>query len=196
LQAVQELQQTTATEGTTSVSDSTELDRSAVASVDLSGIWELVVTEEFKAQYNRYLELMGLPYLVRSVAVNVIGMTKDEIRQSDDGRSLYIKAKNAKGIWERTLIASGPDQVVLEPIQAADGEEVLAEAWWANNGTVHHSWLKGGGKRYGFGSFESRRYLQDDGETLICESIFHPRDTRREKPTMLWKFHRSQQQAI
>ena len=205
LQAVQTEQEApiavaTTAESVAHVDASVYTGRTATASVDLSGVWELVVTDEFKEQYDKYLKLMGLPYIVRSVAVNVIGMTKEEFIQSNNGRILYIKAHNVKGVWERTLTASGPVrdnqqfEPILTPIQTADGEEVLAEAWWEENGTVHHSWLRGGGKRYGGGSFESRRYLQDGGESMVCESIFHPNDPRREKPTMTWKFRRAQQE--
>ena len=170
--------------------------RTATATVDLSGVWELVVTEEFKQEYDQYLLRLGQPFLVRSIAVNVITLTQEETQQSDKGRTLFIRGSNVKGVWERTLTASGPlngKSSDFEPIHTtittADDEQVLAEAWWEDNGTVHRSWLRGV-EKYGGGSFESRRYLQDNGQVLVCESTFHPNDEKRKKASVTWKFQR------
>uniref|UniRef100_A0A7S4QF01 Uncharacterized protein n=2 Tax=Ditylum brightwellii TaxID=49249 RepID=A0A7S4QF01_9STRA len=173
--------------------------------IDLSGDWKVVVSEDFKSQYDAYLRSLGQPQIVRSVALSIIGMTREHTAQEDSGRKLYIKGTNARGIWERTLKASGADfngvhDYELGPdndhkhgrvsLITADSEKVEAEAWWENNGKVHISWLRGG-KKYGGGDFESRRYLENEGKILVCESKFHPHDEGREKAAICWKFERT-----
>lgn len=75
-------------------------------------------------------------------------------------------------------------------IVTADSERVLAESWWENDGRVHVSWTLGV-KKYGGGSFESKRYLENNGDVYVCESTFHPDDTEgREKSHLTWKFLR------
>jgi hypothetical protein len=171
----------------------------AAPSIDLSGEWELIVTDEFRKQYDRYLERLGQPMLVRSVAVGIVAQTTEETVQFDQGRSLLIVGKNIRGVWTRTLVASGTDSNSLDyvplkvPIVTADSEKVNAESWWEENGTVHVSWLRGVTK-YGGGSFESRRYLEDNGDVLVCESVFHPNDTSKEPNRITWKFRRQQKQ--
>lgn len=171
--------------------------RTATATVDLTGTWDLVVTDNFKTEYDKYLMMLGQPYLVRSVAVNIVSLTSEETEQKDHGRSLFIRGRNVRGIWERTLITSGPEKgkdpddfkPIFTSIMTADYEEVQAEAWWEDKGTVHRSWLRGVTK-YGGGSFESKRYLEDGGNILVCESIFHPIDKKKEKATITWRFER------
>jgi hypothetical protein len=76
---------------------------------------------------------------------------------------------------------------VLKPIITADDEAVEVASWWEENGTVHKSWVVGG-KKYGGGDFENKRYLTDDGNILVCESIFHPNEAGREKAAVTWRF--------
>lgn len=104
---------------------------------------------------------------------------------------------------QRTLTASGSDfdSVMLPesdgtynhtrvPVVTADAEEVLAESWWENDGTVHVSWTLGV-KKYGGGSFESKRYLENNGDVYVCQSTFHPNDTEgRESSYLTWRFLR------
>lgn len=169
-------------------------DRWAVASTDLSGEWDILVNDTFKEEYDKYLMLLGQPMLVRSVAVTIVGFTTEETRQSEDGRSLFIRGRNVRGLWDRTIIASGADEKnvdfepILTPITTADDEQVMAEAWWEREGTLHLSWMRGV-KKYGGGDFESRRYLTED-DLLVCESTFHPSDETREKACVTWKFKR------
>lgn len=156
----------------------------AAPNVDLTGNWKIFVDDSFKEQYDTYLKNLGQPSLVRSIAVSIVELTTEEVIQENEGRELSIKGKNLRGAWDRTLVASGSDydydfhedhhehnQIDLI---TADKEKVKAEAWWEENGTVHRSYLRGV-KKYGGGDFESRRYLEDDGNTLICESEFHPK---------------------
>jgi len=130
------------------------------------------------------------------------------------GREVCIKGKNIRGVWDRTFVSSGAEIDTDEDaastidddddwndythlrtkIITADSEEVQSEAWWGTDGTVHHSWLLGT-KKYGGGDFESRRYLVDGGETLVCESIFHPTNKKKtgkdkDKGMLVWKFVR------
>jgi hypothetical protein len=169
--------------------------RQAVAApdVDLSGQWKLIVTDDFKEEYDKYLTLLGQPFLVRSVALGIIGMTTEETIQTEQGRSLEIKGRNVRGVWDRTLIASGEDQDAGIPVSTsivtADGETVEAEAWWEDQGRVHRSWLRGV-KKYGGGAFESKRYLEESGNVYVCESIFHPEDAAREKARVTWRFQK------
>lgn len=175
-----------------------EGDRWAISApkVDISGKWNLIVTDEFKEEYDKYLTLLGQPFLVRSVALTIVGLTTEETAQSEKGKKLLIKGTNVRGVWERTLVASGADGKVSAytpirtPIETADGEEVEAEAWWEERGTVHRSWMRGV-KKYGGGDFESKRYLEDNGEILVCESTFHPIDETREKARVTWRFKRA-----
>lgn len=165
--------------------------------IDLSGKWKIIATEEFKDAYDKYLKRLGQPSIVRSVALSIVDMTTEEVTQSDEGRSLCIKGKNLRGIWDRTLVASGSDygsehgdgeEHMRVPLVTADKEKVDAESWWEANGTVHISWLRGV-KKYGGGDFESRRYLEND-DKLICESEFHPHRGDKEKAFIQWTFER------
>eukprot|EP00977_Amphora_coffeiformis_P005499 scaffold1168_cov167-Amphora_coffeaeformis.AAC.32 len=65
-----------------------ETGRSATGSVDLSGVYDLIVNDEFKQKYDKYLSLLGQPFYVRSVAVNVISYTEEEMEQSGNGKTL------------------------------------------------------------------------------------------------------------
>eukprot|EP01082_Thalassiosira_pseudonana_P005384 g4898.t1 g4898 contig18:183027-185321(-) len=179
--------------------------RWAVASpgIDLSGKWKLIITEQFKKDYDEFLKSLGQPLIVRGAAVVLIGNTREETKQSDNGRSLFIKGINAKGIWQRTLISSGSDSDTTlspnsdgtythtrVPIVTADSEKVIAESWWENDGRVHVSWTIGVSK-YGGGSFESKRYLENNGDVYVCESTFYPNDSKERDPSCLkWKFLR------
>jgi len=176
----------------------------AAPNVDLTGKWKLIITEQFKKDYEEFLISLGQPIIVRAAAVVLVGNTREETQQVDGGRSMYIKGVNAKGTWERRLKASGSDfGSTMNPdptdgsyshervaIETADSEKVEAESWWENNGTVHVSWTYGV-TRYGGGSFESKRYLENDGSVYVCESTFHPNDSeQREKSYLKWKFLR------
>lgn len=179
-------------------------DRSPLAAtdVDLSGKWDLIVTEEFKKEYDKYLEGLGQPFFVRSVALSIVGLTTEETIHSEQGRELFIRGRNIRGVWERTLLASegvvrgsdGNPKHERTPIKTADDEPVEAEAWWEDDGRVHRSWLVGA-TNYGGGDFESKRYLErglDGSDILVCESTFHPKDTAREKASVTWRFKRQE----
>jgi len=168
------------------------------------------MTDNFAINYDRYLLELGQPGLVRKVAGSIVDRTVEDIEQMDEGREFCIKGKNIRGIWDRTLISSGAEAMddasddtttdcidwgnynhLRTKILTADSEEVLSEAWWGTEGTVHHSWLLGT-KKYGGGDFESRRYLVDEGKTLVCESKWHPKKKRKNKEnkTLVWHFVR------
>lgn len=165
----------------------------AAPGVDLSGEWELIVTEQFKQDYDRYLSELGQPMLVRSVALGIISLTTEVTKQTDNGKSLLIRGQNVRGTWDRTLVASGTEVGIDEytplqiPVMSADSEKVEAESWWENDGYVHVSWLRGVMK-YGGGDFESRRFL--DGDVYVCESTFHPNDTSKMPNSIVWRFRR------
>ena len=169
--------------------------------VDLSGSWTLVADDAFKSEYDTYLKNLGFNRITRGVACSLISRTFEETKQSDGGRKLYLKGTNPKGAWERTLVSSGfPDfdtnstkkegmdySHLKSSIKTADSEDVEAEAWWESRGTVHRSWLRGSTK-YGGGDHESRRYLEDGGNILVCESIFHGKNNK--KAEVRWRFQR------
>jgi hypothetical protein len=161
----------------------------AAPGVDLSGDWELIVTDDFRKDYDHYLAALGQPLLVRTVALSIIGQTTEETKQADDGKSLLIRGKNVRGVWDRTLVASGADAPLKIPVMTADSETVEAESWWEEAGSVHVSWLRGVTK-YGGGCFESRRYLDDDKDIFVCEGSFHPNDERKEPSSITWRFRR------
>jgi hypothetical protein len=166
----------------------------AAKTCNLSGVWRLIESEEFKSQYDKYLLSLGQPAIVRTVALSLIGFTREEIIQEEQGRKLTINGINPRGVWNRILISSGAEvskpsfQPIQKEIYTADSEKVKAEAWWEGNGTIHKSWLRGGMK-YGGGDFESSRYLASEN-VLICKSVFHPRDPKREKAQVTWRFQR------
>jgi hypothetical protein len=151
---------------TTTAPPSTQ-QRQATATVDFTGNWTLIVDDNFKSEYDSYLRKLGQPMLVRTLAEAVIGTTKEEVIQNDEGKELYIRGMNVRGSWERTLEASemdvgnyvvegGTDTVhaveghVLKPMITADEEEVEVASWWEDGGKVHRSWVVGG-KKYGGG---------------------------------------------
>lgn len=175
--------------------DRPEGNRWAIASVDLSGDWIIMASDEFKEQYDEYLKRLGQPLIVRGIALGIIGLTNEYTKQTNEGRQLVIRGINARGVWERSLISSGADgstatyEPIESPVVTADDEQVKAESWWEENGTVHISWMRGVTK-YGGGAFESKRYLENDGKVLVCETVFHPLDEKREKAEVTWKFLR------
>jgi hypothetical protein len=181
-------------------------DRWAISApdIDLSGKWELIITKEFKKEYDIYLGRLGQPKLVRSVALSppVIGKTFEELIQTDSGRSLFIHGVNIRGTWDRTLVASGTslkdnDFIPLQvPITTVDSEPVEAESWWEDQGRVHISYLRGV-TMYGGGSFASRRYFEEKNEdedvVYACESSFVFNDTKKEPNSLTWRFHRQKE---
>ena len=164
--------------------------------VDLSGSWTLIADDDFKKEYDTYLTDLGFNRITRGVACSLISRTTEITKQSNNGRELYLKGTNPKGAWERTLTASGfPDfetkseadySHMKTSIKTAESEEVNAEAWWECRGTKHRSMLRGGKK----GDYESLRYVEDCGDVLVCESIFHPRDVLKKKAVVKWRFQR------
>ena len=162
------------TKATTTTTSSTQQQRQATATVDFTGNWTLIVDDTFKSEYDSYLRKLGQPMLVRTLAEAVIGSTKEEVIQNDEGKELYIRGMNVRGSWERTLEASemdvGNDVVVeeeeeggstavhaveghvLKPMITADEEEVEVASWWEDGGKVHRSWVVGG-KKYGGGKY-------------------------------------------
>lgn len=87
--------------------------------VDLSGNWKVVVTEDFKKEYDEYLAKLGQPLIVRTVALGIIGRTTEDLSQTEHGRCLLIRGTNARGVWDRTLVASGTEIGVdeFDPVQ-------------------------------------------------------------------------------
>lgn len=86
-------------------------DRWAVASngIDLSGNWQVFVTDQFKNDYDSYLANLGQPLLVRTVALGIVGRTTEELSMTENGKYLLIRGTNARGVWHRTLVASGTE---------------------------------------------------------------------------------------
>jgi hypothetical protein len=189
-------------------------DRRALAAptVNLSGHWTLLVTNDFLVQYDAYLQGLGQPYLVRSLAKSLVQQTTEETMQ--DGRNLTIRTRNARGVWERTLISSGMDDITImdgkllpssslpfvplvTPVVTADQECVACEAWWEERGTVHVSWLRGITKYSGGGDFESRRHVETvsnlnhgnvNDTVYVCRSTFHPSNPARAAAQITWRF--------
>ena len=170
----------------------TSQSNAAAQTVDLSGDWTILVSEEFKTEYDEYLKQLGQPMLVRSIALGIISRTTEFTQQTNNGRDLFIRGTNARGVWERTLVA---DPTTSTIITTADAEPVQATAWWTTEGTVHHSWLRGVTK-YGGGDFESKRYLEQNGKVLVTESTFHPADTSRRSANVTWRFLRIGEESV
>ena len=172
----------------------------AAAEVDLSGMWELIITKEFKADYDVYLERLGQSRIVRSVALSppVLKQTHDEVFQTNSGRSLAIRGKNIRGTWYRTLIASGTSlknhefTPLRHPLLTIDAEQVEAESWWEKNGTIHVSYLRGI-TLYGGGTFLSRRYMEEQNteDVYVCESAFEFNDPNKVPNKLTWRFRRT-----
>jgi hypothetical protein len=180
---------------TTALPKKRDAPRWATATSDLSGEWILMASDDFKQEYDEYLKQLGQPLIVRGMALGIIGLTREVFEQKEEGRTLIIRGVNARGGWERSLVASGVDGTTdtFEPnvmtVVTADDESVQAEAWWEDRGASHISWMRGVSK-YGGGDFESKRYLEQNGKVLVCESVFHPEDETREKAKVTWKFLR------
>eukprot|EP00585_Thalassiosira_rotula_P011245 CAMPEP_0196159584 /NCGR_PEP_ID=MMETSP0910-20130528/46394_1 /TAXON_ID=49265 /ORGANISM="Thalassiosira rotula, Strain GSO102" /LENGTH=339 /DNA_ID=CAMNT_0041424507 /DNA_START=500 /DNA_END=1516 /DNA_ORIENTATION=- len=104
---------------TDTTTDTTPRRATSHTNVDLTGNWTLLVDDAFTTQYDEYLRKLGQPMLVRTVALTVIGSTKEETVQTDDGASLFIRGMNVRGSWERTLEAS--EQMIEEGELAEDG---------------------------------------------------------------------------
>eukprot|EP00533_Pseudo-nitzschia_delicatissima_P004010 CAMPEP_0116095572 /NCGR_PEP_ID=MMETSP0327-20121206/9734_1 /TAXON_ID=44447 /ORGANISM="Pseudo-nitzschia delicatissima, Strain B596" /LENGTH=451 /DNA_ID=CAMNT_0003587247 /DNA_START=290 /DNA_END=1642 /DNA_ORIENTATION=+ len=170
----------------------------ATPGVDLSGKWELIVTDDFKVEYDKYLAGLGQPKIVRSVALSgpVIGQTMEELIQIDGGKSLLIRGKNIRGTWDRTLVASGsttrsPDfEPLITPIPTVDQEIVQCEAWWEDQGKSHVSWMRGV-TMYTGGSFYSKRYMEEkenenDEDVYVSEGFFEFDDPKKERNELTW----------
>lgn len=165
----------------------------AADTVDLSGSWKPIVTEEFKKEYDSYLANCSQSFVFRKVVVNGIGYQKEIIRQLNNGVDLEIIATNPAGNWNRTLVTSDESQPLNVTITDPDGDRVQVEAWWEENGTRHKSLLRGKPRVQG-GVFETVRYLESDN-LLVCESSFHPAPSssmKFEYGYVLWKFQRDQ----
>ena len=148
-----------------------------------NGKWNIIISDEFMQEYDTYLQRLGQPYLVRSIAKNIIGATNEETSilssTCDDCNvpSLLLRSINARGVWERTLVASDIFQVkstssieckdtdatltllsnytypktsINTTIVTADNERVTAEAWWifAENDSDSDTICGGGGRIY------------------------------------------------
>ena len=147
--------------------------------------WTLIADDSFKTEYDTYLKQLGFSRITRGVACSLISRTTEITKQSKGGRELYLKGINPKGAWERVLVSSGyPDfetdgkqkdyTHLKTSIKTADAEDVEAEAWWEERGTMHRSWLRGGTK-YGGGDFESLRYIEEGsgGNVLVSNLVYH-----------------------
>ena len=159
--------------------------------VDLSGTWRPIVTPEFKKEYDSYLLNCSESFMFRKAVVNGIGYQRETIRQLDDGITLEITANNPAGNWKRTLVASDKSQPLNTTITDPDGDQVVVEAWWEENGTSHKSLLRGKPRVQG-GVFETVRYLESN-DVLVCESSFVPNPDNLSKfkyGFVTWKFQR------
>jgi len=168
--------------------------------IDLTGSYALAVDDQFYKEYEEYLTGLGIGYFVRKVALQVISQTAEIIEQSKDGKDMRIIGRNPKGEWDRTFVSSGSDYALnvgedfvhdLMEMTLANGEDVTGESWWEEKGTVHRSFLRGGGASYGGGDFESKRYF-DENNAYICESFFHPQDGHKKTISVTWKFVKSE----
>ena len=156
-------------------------------SIDLSGTWKPVASEEFKSDYDRYLTNCGEGVLLRKAFLAAIPIGKEIVQQSQDGKELSITGVTPFTSWKRTLITSGSDyingdtskkqkkqkknnnkddeneivndfNVTTVSFKDPDGDVVNVEAYWIENGTKHKSFLRGKPRVYD-GYFESTRYL-------------------------------------
>eukprot|EP00547_Thalassionema_nitzschioides_P000475 CAMPEP_0194205346 /NCGR_PEP_ID=MMETSP0156-20130528/4647_1 /TAXON_ID=33649 /ORGANISM="Thalassionema nitzschioides, Strain L26-B" /LENGTH=368 /DNA_ID=CAMNT_0038931597 /DNA_START=51 /DNA_END=1160 /DNA_ORIENTATION=+ len=139
----------------------------AANTTDLSGVWKPLTNPTFLRHYDEYLQNCSQSVFFRKVVVNALGLTKDEIVQCDEGRSLTIVGINPAGTWNRTLRTDDTACTVVDP----DQERVQVESYWL--GSKHCSILRGK-QRFLGGTFETIRYLDEVKDQLICESYFHP----------------------
>ena len=79
----------------------------AAPNFDISGEWTLIADDVFKTEYDAYLKQLGFNGITRKVACSLIDRTTEITKQSDNGREFYLKGTNPKGVWGRTLTASG-----------------------------------------------------------------------------------------
>ena len=166
---------------------------------DLSGSWSLVISPEFKHEYDLYLKAFHQPAFFRAVALhpNVLSMTKETLIQTKNGKELIIKGTNPRGVWERRLCSkvssvSSDNNTAILKIRNAGGAIVEAESWWDSKGKCHLSWVRKAKE----GDFFSKRYINDEGY-YVCESSFFCKlkdGSVVEQPTaqMTWTFQRNE----
>lgn len=165
-------------------------------SVDFTGKWVLMVDPEWKARYDTFLMGLGLNKFIRKIALSLIHRSKEETLQTDRGRKLLVRSINPKGVWDRTVEASGAtcDREDYEPLlitmKQKNGESVTAEGWWEAEGTEHRSWMRGAS----LGDYESVRRLEEGGKVFSCQSDFYRRErgtVRTERTaTITWRFQK------
>lgn len=147
---------------------------------NLNGDYTVLITPELKRDYDLYLQAFQQSGLFRTVAVQVLSMTKETLIQNDNGIEFTIIGTNPRGVWKRSLYScnsksnnsndsNNPKEYTpyYTTIQNAGGADVEAECWWEDNGTTHVSWVRNAKE----GDFLSRRYLNEEGH-YICESSF------------------------
>ncbi|KAL3907945.1 MAG: hypothetical protein SGILL_008669, partial [Bacillariaceae sp.] len=171
--------------------------------VDISGTWKPIITPEFLKKYDEYLANCGSSYFFRQLCLKFCGTTRETITQQDHGRTVELDGRTPAGNWKRSLISSGASptspqfQVAYAEFLDPDKERVQVEAWWENDGSVHHSILRNK-QTVGGGEFETLRYLSDhvdDGDAnndrvtetkevvLVTESTFHPSSKHLSNPS-------------
>lgn len=152
-------------------------------STDLSGVWKPLVTDQFKRDYDEYLQNCSQTIFFRNLFRSTVGLTREEIVQ--DGRNLHMTSSNPMGQWKRSLVSSGWEtdcngegarmpEPIFSKFKDPDGDEVEVEAWWEDEGTKHKSILRGKPRVNG-GTFVTSRYLDaTNGDILVCDSSFEP----------------------
>jgi len=143
---------------------------------DFTGHWKQVKNENADA----YLKVMGAPYVVRRVAVPIMGRSTDIVKQAGDLQ--VVTTINAKGAWTRKYIIGKEIEQ-----KNAEGDDTVATCWWdTEDGKLMHKSKLVGGKR---GVSESYRYY--DGGLMVIKSITHCKNGKQ--AWMLWFFESIEQ---
>ena len=146
---------------------------------DFTGHWKQVKNENADA----YLKVMGAPYVVRRVAVPIMGRSTDIVKQAGDLQ--VVTTINAKGAWTRKYIIGKEIEQ-----KNAEGDDTVATCWWdTEDGKLMHKSKLVGGKR---GVSESYRYY--DGGLMVIKSITHCKNGKQ--AWMLWFFESIEQPSV
>jgi hypothetical protein len=139
---------------------------------NFSGIWKVDLHAPESIPMEAILEAQGVPMMKRK-AVDTMPMTQ-EITQTD--KTLTIKAESAMGTQTLTLTLDGRTE-----IRDTDQNigKVESRSFWDKNGTTIVSVSKYAMPDGHKAEWTTRRYLQDQGTTLIVDHVLTFDDGRK-----------------
>ncbi len=175
-----------------------ELSSRAAARVDLSGRWRPMTSAQDLTDYDQFLKACcsdKISYWTRQLISSSSVVSRQEliVKQTDGGRILDMVDIHplASSVWNRTIITKTiTDDPYVNRLKGPQDNQVLIEAYWDENGTVHTSslrmvedeatncdnddsegWLRT--KLYLFETPESQKNQDDETRAMVVETTFH-----------------------